>query len=132
MNNQQRAYITAKAAMEAAENILIGREKSFLEHRGRKEDRLHEIEDETDFDSLLIEFYEDPEIVAMEEDLQAKRDTMRAAEDRLIVYALGIAPAGVRETLRNGAATQIKIRQKLLDLAMKLDTKTVKNMEALR
>ena len=132
MNKQQKAYTTAKAALEAAEEILAEREKSFLEHRGRPEDRLHEIEDERAFDSLLIEFYEDPEIVALEEDVHAKRDALRASENSLIEYALGLSPAGVRETMRQGAATQIKIRQKLLDLVMKLDTKTVKNMEALR
>lgn len=132
MNKQQNAYITAKAAMEAAEEILAEREKSFLEHRGRPEDRLHEIEDERAFDSLLIEFYEDPEIVALEEDVQAKRDALRAAENSLIEYGLSIAPAGVREDLRRGAATQIKIRQKLIGLVVKLDTKTVKNMEVLR
>ena len=125
MNKQQKAYITAKAALEAAEEILAEREKSFLEHRGRPEARLHEIEDELAFDSLLIEFYEDPEIVAMEEDVQGKRDALRAAENILIEYGLSIAPAGVREDLRRGAATQIKIRQKLIDLVVKLDTKTV-------
>lgn len=125
MNKEQKAYIAAKKDLARAEKIVADREKSFLENRGRHEDRLFQIDDERAFDSLLIEFYEDPEIVAMEENVHTKRDALKQAEKALIEYALEIVPAGVRETLRKGADAQIKIREKLIDLVVKLDTKTV-------
>lgn len=125
MNKQQKEYIQTKKALADSEEVLAGREKSFLEHRGIQVDRLWQIEDERAFDALLIEFYEDPEIVAMEEDTHQKRDAMKEAEEALIEYALGISPAGVRETLRKGAATQAKIRRKLVDMVMALNTNTV-------
>lgn len=126
MNKQQKAYHTAARSLKKAEEVLAAEEAAFLERKGRTESRLYEIEDDLVFDSLLIEFYEEPEIVAMEEDVQAKRKALAAAEQDLITYALEIAPVGIRETLRGGAERQINIRRSLIDLAMRLNTKTVR------
>lgn len=126
MNKQQRAYAAAERAMKAAEASMAAEEAAFLERKGRTERNLCEIEDDRAFDALLMEFYEEPPIVALAEDVEAKREAKRAAEHNLIEYALGIAPAGIRETLRRGAEKQIKIRNELISAAMKLDTATVK------
>lgn len=126
MNKQQREYTAAKKALEKAEAALKAEEKVFMQRKGRTEARMEDIEDDRAFDCLLMEFYEEPEIVALAEVVEAKRDELRAAENSLIEFALSIAPAGIRETLRKGASTQITIRQKLIETTMKLDTRTVR------
>ena len=125
MNKQQKAYSVAEIKLKAAEAVLKAREKSFLKLRGRPESCLYEIDDDQTFDALLIEFYEDPEIVNMADDIEAHRTALNTAEDELIEYALSIAPAGLRETLRRGAATRATIRKELIQATMKLDTETV-------
>ena len=126
MNKQQRAYAAAERGLKSAEATMAAAEAAFLERKGRPERNLCEIEDDRAFDALLTEFYEDPEIVAMEEDVEAKRAVKKAAEQDLIEYALEISPAGIRETLRRGAERQIQIRRKLIAIVMTLDTNTVR------
>lgn len=126
MNKVQKEYIHAMRTLEIAEENMAAEEAAFLARKRRPETRLYEIEDDKVFDALLIEFFEEPEIVSMSEDIEAKRDKCKAAEEALIEYALEISPPGVRDTLREGAATQVKIRRRLIELVMALNTATVR------
>lgn len=53
-------------------------------------------------------------------------EALRAAEEALVEYALSIAPPATARTLRESAKNNYTIRQKIITLTMKLDTKTVK------
>ena len=118
MGEKQKSYVEATERLKEAEKTMIAAEYDFLRRKGRPETRLDEIDDDAAFDSLLIELYENPEVVDLAEDVQKKRRDMRSAEITLIDYALSIVPDDVRETLREGARTQIMIRQKIIDSIM--------------
>ena len=61
----------------------------------------------------------------LEEELNAARSALKAAEDRLIAYGLSLAPAGVRATLGKAVQRNAATRAKVLDLAFRLDVSTV-------
>ena len=61
----------------------------------------------------------------LESALNAARDNLKAAEDRLIAYGLSLAPAGVRATLEQGVKQNATTRQKVLDATFRLDVSTV-------
>ncbi|MDY2970710.1 MAG: hypothetical protein SOR83_12160 [Butyricicoccus pullicaecorum] len=118
MGEKQRVYAEAVKRFESAKKAMIEVEHAFLRRKGRPEASLDEIDDDAAFDSLMIELYENPEVVDLAEDVQEKRRDMRAAEIALIDYALSMVPEDVRETLHEGVRTQIMIRQKVIDSIM--------------
>jgi hypothetical protein len=56
----------------------------------------------------------------------AARAAVKDAENALIEYGLSIAPVEIRETLRKESRRILTIRERLIDLVMRLDTRTVK------
>ena len=65
------------------------------------------------------------ECAGLDEELNAARAALKAAEDRLIAYSLSLAPAGVRATLEKAVQRNATTRAKALDLAFWLDASTV-------
>ena len=51
---------------------------------------------------------------------------MAVTVEALVEYALSIAPTAAARTLRESVKNDYTIRQKIITLTMKLDTKTVK------
>jgi hypothetical protein len=122
MNRVQKNYMITKEAFQAVNTAMNNREREFLKDKGRPEDRLLKIEDDTTFELLNEEFS------ALTQDMWADLVTARCAfnnaEKALVSYALSISPAGIRETLRRGCR-QVIIRERLINLVMTLDTRTV-------
>jgi hypothetical protein len=123
MNRVQKNYMASEAALKEIEAALAEKELKFLQSRGRKEAHVWAIEEEAIFDLLNVEF--SATVKGMAAARTAARLALKDAENALIEYALSLAPAGIRETLRQGARDYLKIRKDLIDTAMRLDTSTV-------
>jgi hypothetical protein len=123
MNQVQKNYMVSKAAVKAIETVLAEKELEFLQSKGRKEAHVWAIEDEAIFDILNVEF--SATVEDMKADYTATRLALKAAEKAVIEYALSIAPAKIRETLRQGVKDYSKIGKDLIDTVMRLDTSTV-------
>ena len=136
MNKQQKAYMIAKANLDTIKELENEIERKYIaEHNitnanGEIPTAIYCIDDDEIFDKANEETA--PEIEAL--GIIAAEKALRAAEDALINYGLSIMPtanAAERETLRNccfgvnGATLRLKIRQQVLDLAFKLNTRTV-------
>jgi Tfp pilus assembly protein PilX len=121
MNKTQRNYMAAKAAFQALEAGMVEKEREFLKEEGQTETRIYMVEDEADFTRLSEEF------ASLTKDawnrLVAAEETLKTAEESLVEYALSIAPAKIRDTLRYGCRKAM-VRDQLIDIALKLDTRT--------
>ena len=132
MNKQQRDYEKAKQAKRRVEMKMEAREETFLKGRrlmdseGTEADRLYKIEDEALLDMACKEFDLLPGIPELNKEYARAGEALRAAEEALVEYALSIAPPATARTLRESAKNNYTIRQKIITLTMKLDTKTVK------
>jgi hypothetical protein len=120
-NKIQRAYIKAKAIYEITNDQINRLEADFLASRSRNEKHLYEIDDDSMFDRLNIEFSEvfKDEYAAL---VKARTD-LKQAENDLIAYGLSIIPKKYADILRS--SRNIKVRQKMIDLASRIDTGTV-------
>ena len=130
MNNAQRAYMIAKARVQEIEFQQEEIEKKYIADKGivnpdgSTPDFLWCMDDDAAFEkaneecSALI-------VAGLESALNAARDNLKAAEDRLIAYGLSLAPAGVRATLEQGVKQNATTRQKVLDATFRLDVSTV-------
>lgn len=129
MNKEQKAYALAKAKAQTLFELQEEHEAEFLKGSGyTNEDgeipeRMWMIDDEKEFSRLCAEFDKSP--LNLTPQINAAEEDLRKAEDALIDYALSIVPAGPRETL-NRNRNSYSIRKKMLDLAFKLDTRTVR------
>ena len=136
MNKQQKAYQIAKAQLDTIKELANEIERKYIaEHNitnanGEVPAAIYCIDDDEAFDKANEATA--PEIEAL--GIIAAEKALRAAEDALINYGLSIMPTvneSERETLRNycfglnGATLRLKIRNQVLDLAFKLDTRTV-------
>lgn len=135
MNTEQKAYAIALAEFEVIKEMRYQVEKDYIktfnltDENGEPLKSLLDIEDEdlwekhdATFESMLNE-------ISWKEKWIAADKKKTAAENKLIEYGLSIVPAGVRETLKRNVHI-FKIRKKLLDLAFRLDTSTVKKARA--
>lgn len=129
MNKQQREYAVAKAAAEAADRQQVENEKRFILEKGIKNPdgsipaTLWLIDDENIFTQLCEEWDNSPLNIIGE--VKAKAAALKTAEDALIDYALSITPKSIADTL-NKHRRDYNTRRKMLDIAFRLDTKTVK------
>ena len=129
MNKEQKAYALAKAKVQALFDMQQEHETEFLKGSGYTNEggevptRFWMIDDEEKFRTLCREFDNSP--LNLTPQVNAAEADLRKAEDDLIDYALSITPAGPRETL-NRNRNRYSIRMKLLDIAFRLDTRTVK------
>lgn len=130
-NNFQRAYMIAKAHVQEVESRQKEIEKKYIaEHGivnpdGSVPELIYCMEDDAAFEKANEECSALIVAAGLEDELNAARDALKSAEDRLIVYGLSIAPAGVRATLEKGVKENFTIRQKVLDLVFRLDVSTV-------
>lgn len=130
-NKIQRAYMVAKARVQEAESLQDAAEKKFIADNvivnpdGSVPEFLYCMEDDAAFEKANVECAALIASAGLEEELNAARAALKAAEDRLIAYGLSLAPAGVRATLENAVQRNAATRAKVLDLAFRLDVSTV-------
>lgn len=129
MNKQQKDYAIAKANAETVDKQQLENQKQFLIESGvRNPDgsvptAVWAIDDENDFLRLSEEWDKSP--LNQISSIRKAQVALKVAEDALIDYALSIAPSGVAKIL-NAYRRDYTTRQKILDLAFKLDVSTVK------
>lgn len=131
MNVQQMEYLIAQSAAEVAEKELADAEKRYIaEHGiinqdGTVPDRMYQIEDEDVFERACEGF----DMVAERDGLfkrwQKSREDLKSAEDALLEYGLAIVPAAVSKVLREPSAKNYRVREKMIDLVLRLDAATV-------
>lgn len=127
MNKQQRAYAKAKAAFALAKEHENETECAYLAAHGYK-GPLYALEGKIDadlYDALEIGICENEDCAAAFSASIDARKALVKAEDALIEYGISISPAGIRDTLRSGVKRR-EIREKLIGLAFRLDTRTVR------
>lgn len=130
-NKIQREYITAKALVEMLEQQMEQMERAYISAHGivnpdgTTPKLIYCITDDSAFDKANEEFSAQVAACGLEAEYNTAQDALRAAEDRLIRYGLSIAPAGVLATLEKGVKANCTIRQKLIDLVLRLDVSTV-------
>jgi hypothetical protein len=124
MNTTQKAYIKAKAVYERANDRMNELEAAFLASCGRNEKHIYEIDEDPVFDRLNTEFSEVSKIEYAA--LDNARENLKQAGNDLIAYGLSIMPERYKkeaDILRS--SRDITVRQKIIDLALRLDTRTV-------
>lgn len=128
MNKQQREYAKAKAIAELTEQEHNKRmtqfisESGYINPDGTIPTELWKIENDKVFEFLCDKWDNSP--FNNYSEVQKTQKALREAEEKLIDYALSIAPQPVVDVL-NQNRYRWDIREKLLDLAFKLDTTTV-------
>lgn len=132
MNTQQKNYAAAKAYLETCEAAEAEKEAQYIRDNnitnddGTTPERIYAIESESLFDSVL-ENFTGSKYDLSDQTNEAKR-LLKAAEDELINYGLDLLrrhhpeEAMILDKHRN----DYKIREKLIDTAFRLDTRTVK------
>ncbi len=131
MNKIQREYMNAKARVQEIESRQEEIEKKYIADNGivnpdgSTPEFLWCMDDDAAFDKANEEFAALISAAGLETALNAARDALKAAEDRLIAYGLSLAPAGVRATLERGVKQNAAIRQKVIDATYRLDVSTV-------
>lgn len=123
MNKIQKAYAVAKADYDSAKESLEGYERQWLQNNGYDVTSLYHIEDDADFDAACAKYDSDPTAADLSKRLDAYSEILKIAENALIEMGLNLAPTGIQETLRKSKS--IEVRNRLIDLAFRLDTKTV-------
>jgi len=132
MNRIQKNYMVAKALVAQIESRQEEIERKYIADKGIRNpdgsvpELLFCMDDDAAFDVANAEFSEIIVNAGLEKELNAARDSLKAAEDRLIAYGLSIAPAGVRSVLQEAVKKDSTTRAKIIDLAFKLDVSTVK------
>lgn len=106
----------------AVEGALGAKEAEFLRSRGRAETRIYMIDDDETFSRLNAEFA--PHAECFGAGCAAAKTALREAESALVEYALSVAPAKIRDTLRSGCK-KIVFREKLIGSIMRLDAAAV-------
>lgn len=130
MNDVQKEYALAKAAAETIESVYDEAEEKFILESGyRNPDgtvpkHLYMIEDDEAFEKLCNEYASHPD--NNWDDVNKAKEVLHQAEERLIDFALSIVPASVRSRLQEGRNI-VKVREKLIDAAFRLDTTTIKS-----
>lgn len=132
MNTQQRNYATAKAYLETCEAEEAEKEAQYIRDNnitnedGGTPERLYMIENEVLFDSVLEDFTGSK--YDLSDQTQEAKRLLKIAEDELIEYCLNLfkrvypKQAAILDKHRN----DYKTREKLIDIAFRLDTRTIK------
>lgn len=131
-NKIQQAYMKAKARVEAINSRHEELERQYIAKNaivnpdGSTPELIYCIEDEAIFEKANEEFSSAMVASGLEDEMNAARSDLRAAEDKLIEYGLSIAPAKIREVLQKDIKINACTRSKVIDLVFRLDVSTVK------
>lgn len=126
MNKVQKDYIKATTMLEAVEAEERKFEEDYCKSKGYNFKYIFAIEDEEEFDKANKELSEQKQNSGLWSRVCEARERKIEVEQKLIEYALSIIPfQKERETLKEAAKTNWKARQQMIDMVMKLDTRTV-------
>lgn len=132
MNQYQKEYADAKAAVLAIEEVTAEIERKYIISQEIVNpdmsipERIYCIEDEEAFEHANQECSETIVSMGLEEEMNRAKTALTAAEDALIAYGLSIAPKELKETLSKGISSDYTIRCKMIEIVFRLDTSTVK------
>ena len=121
MNKYAENYLIAKVAYDAAVETENEMEEKFLSEKGYTNKRIFTIENEQEFDRLNEEFAVILEKNGMQSIRYEALEKMKAAEEELIRFALSIVPAKEKAILEKASKTNLKVRQKIIDIAVKYE-----------
>lgn len=130
-NSAQRAYMLAKAHLQALRNQEAEIERAYIAAHGIHNgdgtipERVYCIDDMETFDRANEETAAEIESSGLWADILAAEEALKAAEDVMIAYGLSIAPADIRATLERGVKENYTIRLKVIDAVFHLDVSTV-------
>lgn len=134
MNKIQKTYATAKAYYETIEESMKEYERDWIIKNGIKRldgttpVHLWQLvldEEEKMFLDYSERLDNDSDYQSLMDEKRIARKLLHESEECLIDFGLSVAPSGIRETLEKGR-TNLKIREKLIDLAFRLDARTIK------
>ena len=135
MNAEQKAYALARAAYQLAKDEIKRYEQDFIVREnvrnqdGSVPDQIWALDTEFDedyFDALCDKLDSEDAFKALCDAETEAYKNLQAAEDRLVDFSLSLPmPENVRRTLQEHRK-EYKIRDRLIDLAFRLDTRTVK------
>lgn len=131
-NKQQNDYMKAQALLETLEEEAKEVEQQFIIDNniknpdGSTPTRTWAIDDDELAEKAIEGFGAIFDESELGRSLTAARMTFKEAEEKLLSYALSIAPAGPRATLEKATKTNWKIREQIIEAVLKLDTRTVK------
>lgn len=121
MNPYAKNYLRAKTALEAAQKAESDLEEVFLAERGYINKRIYTIDNEKEFDRLNQEFEKLLEKNGMQSARHEATKAKITAEEELIRFALSIVPAKEKAILEQAAGTNWKVREQIIDLALKYE-----------
>ena len=132
-NKEQKAYMKAKAALEALETMENEMEEDFVKSLGVVNDdgsiptRTWTIDNDEIAEKAIDDFGKLLEESGLWKKILKAREDFKVAEEALVQYALSIIPfRKERETLTKAAKTNIKYREQIIETVLKLDVSTVK------
>ena len=132
MNKQQRLYAIAKTHLETLKEEEKEREQKYIndnnivDENGKIPEYIWCIDNEEIFESANTKYCKQNEKFFNE--IIKAEETLKQAEDELLNFALDIIPtknSKEKETLQKSVKTNYTTRLKVIDLAFKLDTKTL-------
>lgn len=131
-NKEQREYKAAKTKLEMLEALQNEQEEQYIIDKGIVNPdgsiprRTWSIDNDSIADAAIEEFSMIIEKSGLWSSICEAREELKAAEEKLIVYAISICPAGIRSALNEAAKTNYKARKEMLETVLKLDVSTVK------
>jgi len=130
-NKFQETYLLAQAQLELLEEEEKKLEQQFIIDKGINNadgsipTATWTIDDDETADKAINEFGKLLADSGLWAKILAARETFKVAENNLIEYGLSIAPKREREVLTEAAKTNYTVRKKIIDLVIRLDTRTV-------
>ena len=133
MNRLQQEYTQARQTVDAIHARLEQAEAEYCTSHGCTDEdgnpvnRIYQIDDDAAFEAANNGFWALHEQDAKEENAASK--TLREADDALIEWGISVMPSSMKqeaETLEKGMNRFLWVRSKLIDLAFRLDARTVK------
>lgn len=134
MNNIQKTFIKARAALERIEKtekafeIKFMKEKAIVNADGSKADRVYMIDDDTLFNQINEEYSEAVNGCGIWDKLLKAKEEYKAAEKQLVKFALDVIPQAMgelKQDLSKAVETNYKVRQQVIETILKLDTRTI-------
>ena len=129
MNKLQKEYAVAKALVDSIKEASDRAEyeycksNNYLTESGKVAERVWMIDDEEVFE-IANSGYTNPYF----DDMKQAEAALKTTEDALIEWSLSIMPTGLskeRDALRSQASKNRKVRKQMIDLAFRLDARTL-------
>lgn len=133
MNEIQKNYITARASLEAYQEMKADAEKEYIKEHGISNadgtipKYIWLIEDIDVFNKANEEFKRIIEKMELQEKINSARLALQDAEEILFNFCLFLIPENEREILKKESARDVTVRHRILNLGLCLDTSTIPN-----